>query len=64
MLLSVCCLTLKIKNKSIVWFLTENNTLFHSSFVREVSNDYKGLYVVTKDITDIEKYVKEKNIFC
>ena len=64
MLLSVCCLTLKIKNKSIVWFLTENNTLFHSFFVREVSNDYKGLYVATKDITDIEKYVKEKKIFC
>lgn len=56
MLLSVCCLTLKIKNKSIVWFLTENNTLFHSFFVREVSNDYKGLYVVTKDITDIANW--------
>ena len=49
------------KNKNIVWFSTENNALFHSFFEREVPNDYEGLYVDTKDITDIEKYVKEKN---
>ena len=49
------------KNKSIVWFSTENNVLFHSFFKREVPKDYEGLYVDTKDITDIEKYVKEKN---
>ena len=48
-------------NKNIVWFSTENNALFHSFFEREVPNDYEGLYVDTKDITDIEKYIKEKN---
>ena len=49
------------KNKNIVWFSTENNSAFHSFFKREVPNNYEGLYVDTKDITDIEKYIKEKN---
>ena len=49
------------KNKNIVWFSTENNNAFYSFFKREVPNDYEGLYVDTKDITDIEKYIKEKN---
>ena len=48
------------KNKNIVWFSTENNISFYS-FLREVPMDYEGLYVDTKDITDIEKYIKEKN---
>ena len=49
------------KNKNIVWFSTENNNAFYSFFEREVPDDYEGLYVDTKDITDIEKYIKEKN---
>ena len=49
------------KNKNIVWFSTENNSQFYNFYTRDVPSEYDGLYVDTKDITDIEKYIKEKN---
>ena len=48
------------KNRNVVWFSTENNILFYGAF-REAPIGYKGFYVDTKNITDIEKYIKENN---
>lgn len=51
------------ENDSIVWFSTENSTHYGGmfDFYRPYPTTYKGYYVETQGIDDIEKYVLEKN---
>lgn len=55
--------SLSQENDSIVWFSTENSDHYGGmfDFYRPYSTTYKGYYVETQGIDDIEKYVLEKN---
>lgn len=55
--------SLSQENDSIVWFSTENSTHYGGmfDFYRPYPTTYKGYYVETQGIDDIEKYVLEKN---
>ena len=55
--------SLSQENDSIVWFSTENSAHYGGmfDFYRPYPTTYKGYYVETQGIDDIEKYVLEKN---
>ena len=55
--------SLSQENDSIVWFSTENSAHYGEmfDFYRPYPTTYKGYYVETQGIDDIEKYVLEKN---
>ena len=55
--------SLSQENDSIVWFSTENSAHYGGmfDFYRTYPTTYKGYYVETQGIDDIEKYVLEKN---
>ena len=55
--------SLSQENDSIVWFSTENSAYYGRmfDFYRPYPTTYKGYYVETQGIDDIEKYVLEKN---
>ena len=55
--------SLSQENDRIVWFSTENSDHYGGmfDFYRPYSTTYKGYYVETQGIDDIEKYVLEKN---
>ena len=55
--------SLSQENDSIVWFSTENSAHYGRmfDFYRPYPTTYKGYYVETQGIDDIEKYVLEKN---